>query len=153
MNEDRDPTLSRIEQSLREIEASLRRFAAGLANVRQQIANLPGSTLTNGGGDEDTGAERLDGSVAGPGSLGGPRETDGGPWLTLVHAGQIAEVHRGTIARLADAGKVIDNRQKGKQRRVSKASLLQWMGGRLTLGRQRAFADYERDIKRIPKRH
>jgi hypothetical protein len=153
MDEDPNPTRSRIEQSLLEIEVSLRRSVAKLTSVRQQIKNLLGGTAMAGGGDKGRGTTRREGSVA---DSAGTQDTCGtgeGQWLTLIYAAQIAEVHRGTIARLADAGKVTDNGRRGKQRRVLKTSLLQWIGERVAQQRQRAFADYERDLKRIPEQH
>jgi hypothetical protein len=153
MDENPNPTRSRIEQLLLEIEASLRRSAAELAGVRQQIKNLPGGTPTAGGGDQGLGTEQIDGGVA---ESAGPKDTggiDAGQWLTLVYAAQIATVDRATIGRLANMGKVVDNGRKGKQRRVLKDSLLQWMGKQVEQQRQRAFADYERDLKRIPEQY
>lgn len=76
-----------------------------------------------------------------------------GEWLSLANAARIAEVHRGTIARLANAGKLVENREKGHKRRVLKASVLRWMGERVENQRMREFTKYERDIERIPERH
>lgn len=45
-------------------------------------------------------------------------------WLKLVEAAKLLHVDKGTVSRWADEGKIQDNGQKGKTRRVSKISVL-----------------------------
>ena len=74
-------------------------------------------------------------------------------WITIAEAAWIAEVHRGTIKRMADSGRIKDNGQKGHRRRVEKPSVLQWIGKRLEKQRQRAFTNYERNLDDLPDEH
>jgi excisionase family DNA binding protein len=71
-------------------------------------------------------------------------------WLTLAEAARLAEVHRGTIKRMADLGQIRGNGEKGHGRRVEKRSVLEWMGQRIEKQRQRAFADYNRRLDDTP---
>jgi hypothetical protein len=83
----------------------------------------------------------------------GLEPVDSDEWLSVANAARIADVHRGNIARLANAGKLIDNGKTGRKRRVLQASLVRWMGERVKNQRMRAFAGFERTVEDIPDRH
>lgn len=145
----------------------LQRFRLVLKSVLEQS-----SRKSRGKGDCDAECEGREGHLSGLYESGvddamatgvqlegvavgwGNRENRGShEWLSIADAARMAEVHRGTIARQADAGKLIENGEKKHKRRVLKESVLQWMGERVENQRLREFAKYERDIERIPERH
>ena len=93
-------------------------------------------------------------------ATGGGRIHDGasegdtpGEWMTLAEAGRLADAHRGTISRAADAEKIEDNLQKGHKRRVEKSSVLYWMGKKQEEKRKREFEDYGKILDNIPDKH
>jgi excisionase family DNA binding protein len=45
-------------------------------------------------------------------------------WMTITQASRLLGVNKGTVSRWADEGKIQDNKQKGKKRKVSKISVL-----------------------------
>jgi hypothetical protein len=155
MNSDKRPVqlIAEIQDLLAEEEmfhqASNRRYAA----IKEKFA-----VLKNGIGDRSIDKQAV-GSLRNRSASGhtidrekSPSEKQAG-WLTLAEAARLAELHRGTITRIADSGQIKDNGEKGHGRRVEKRSVLEWMGKRILKQRQRAFADYNKRLDDIPNEH
>lgn len=122
--------------------------------ICEQKADSPGAEANASYGGTRSGATSMDVSLKGIAVHRGRLEPAAShEWLSVANAARTAKVHRGTIARLANAGVLTDNGREGRERRVLKASVLRWMGERVENQRKRAFADFERDIERIPERH
>jgi hypothetical protein len=144
--------LQELSQSLAEEDISALEGTRRRGAMRQQlksIGKLLGATETQGN------ANVIHPTAADP----EPTAAQAQPlkvsqeWLTVANAGRIAGVHRGTVARLANAGRIIDNGQKRHKRRVLKSSVLQWMCESLEKQRKRGYADYCRKLDYIPERH
>jgi hypothetical protein len=100
--------LLETSRNAREIaDACIKAYVRKLAQTKRNIAQAVGEEQAETGQEaEPTGEPPKD------------------EWLKLVEAAKLLHVDKGTVSRWADEGKIQDNGQKRKARRVSKISVL-----------------------------
>jgi len=80
-------------------------------------------------------------------------QVPGDELISLTQAGELLSVNKGTVGRLADAGKILDNGQEGQNRQVWKSSVLLLKQQREDEELRNDARELRKDSAGLPDRH
>lgn len=140
-----------IDQLLAQEEMFRRQSNSRCAAIRRKMVLLKAvleRSDSSSGADTGPPAEAADQKCDRP-----PEKETSRQWITVSDAADLAGFHRGTITRKANAGEIIDNGRRGRDRRLKKTSVFHWKAKWTEQQRWKAFREYNRKLNHIPNKH